>query len=583
LTEEDRVPERRLSALLRTLNSDAILSAAVFLISFLHLIQFCGSLDVRGIADEGYSLDVVQRMFYGELIYKDFFVAQTPLSVIILRYLVFPVFGTTLLAARASIAFIGGAMAALTYKMARSLGMHWLLALYPPFLFVFFGFHNWNNVSHHWFSMLFVLLGIYLLQSNILKPSRAYKLFLSGICGGLAFLSLQSDGFLFLASIAVFLPLRKMTFWETVRDVFLFGLGIAFSLSVFLIFLFLNARTFPGYTSYLSLLKTIFYNCMILPFGEYNRFNALPQYYYFGNQIIADLFHSMVSPASFKEFLFSLFGLPVAASFGYAPFPALIFSAIYLYPRRNNLNKKTQGLLLLSVICLVFILGAILTRPDPLRLIFISPVTFALFFLFLEKGLLISSPPPLARGGIKGGIFSVKLICSLLFFIFGVATIVWGASWAYSLSKYHRIEVKVPRGTIVFSDPIKAAELSSLNRFINSKTKEGDYLYIHGWSPQYYFLLNRRNPTSYDLLIPVLYSHSQIEDAVSQIEAKKPRYVLYDGKVESLMQDPAKNTFPTLTPDDLKDNPMVPYIHSHYKPVMSFLSLGLAILERRSP
>lgn len=568
------MPERRISALLRKWNSDAILCVAVFFISFLHLIQFCGSLDVRGIADEGFSLDIVQRMHYGELIYKDFFVAQTPLSFIILRYLVFPVFGMTLVAARASIAVIGAAMAVLTYQMSRSLGMHRLLALYPPFLFVFFGFHNWNNVSHHWFSMLFVLLGIYLLQSNIMKPSMINKLFLSGICGGLAFLSLQSDGLLFLASAAVFLILRKTTFRETVRDVSLFGLGTAFSLSAFLILIFLNARTFPSYTSYTSFLKTIFYDCMILPFAEYNRFNALPQYYYFGNQIIADMFHLMFSPASLKEFLFSLFGLPVAASFGYAPFLALILSAISLYPRRNNFNKKDQDLLLFSVICLFFILGAILTRPDPLRLFFISPVTFALFFLFLEKGLYLHKTLLLsiARG-----------VSIFLFFVFGVATVVWGASWAYSHSKYPRIEVKVPRGTVVFSDPIKAAELSSLIRFIDSKTKEGDYLYIHGWSPHYYFLLNRRNPTSYDLLIPVLYSHSQIEEAVSQMEAKKPRYVLYDGKVESIMQDPSRNTFPTLTPEDLRDNPMVPYIHSHYKPVKSFLSVGLAILERRSP
>jgi len=568
------VPERKLPGFLRTLNSDVILYAAVFLISFLHLIQFWGSLDVRGIADEGFSLDIVQRMYYGELIYKDYFVTQTPLSFIILRYFVFPVFGMTLFAARASIAVIGGAMAVLTYQMSRSLGMHRLLALYPPFLFVFFGFHNWNNVSHHWFSMLFVLIGIYLLQGNITKLSWAYKIFLSGICGGLAFLSLQSDGLLFLASIAVFLPLRKMKIRETFRDIFLFGLGTALAALAFLILFFLHARTFPSYTSYPSLLKTIFYDCMILPFGEYNRFNALPQYYYFGNKIIADLFHIIVSPPSFKEFLFSLFGLPVAASFGYAPFPALIFSAIYLYPRRNNLNEKDQDLLLLSVTCLVFILGAVFTRPDPLRMFFISPITFALFFLFLEKGLYLRRTLLLsiARG------FSI-----FLFFIFGVATVVWGASWAYSLSMYPSIKVKLPRGTIVFYDPIKAAEFTSLIRFIDSNTKEGDYLYIHGWSPQYYFLLNRRNPTSYDLLIPVLYSHSQIEDAVSQMETKKPRYVLYDGKVESLMQDPARNTFPTLTPEDMRDNPMVPYIHSHYKPVKSFLSVGLAILERRSP
>jgi hypothetical protein len=87
---------------------------------------------------------------------------------------------------------------------------------------------------------------------------------------------------------------------------------------------------------------------------------------------------------------------------------------------------------------------------------------------------------------------------------------------------YPSTVVKAPRGKIVFYDPIKAAEFSSLIRFVDSNTKEGDYLYIHGWSPQYYFLLNRRNPTSYNLLIPVLYTHSQIEDAVSQVEAKNP-------------------------------------------------------------
>jgi hypothetical protein len=43
------------------------------------------------------------------------------------------------------------------------------------------------------------------------------------------------------------------------------------------------------------------------------------------------------------------------------------------------------------------------------------------------------------------------------------------------------------------------------------------------------------------------------------------------------MHDPARNTFPTLTPEDLRDNPMVPYIHSHYKPLKRLLSIGLAI------
>lgn len=550
--------------------TDHILTVAVFLVSVYHLVQFLGSFDARGIADEGYFLNVLQRTHYAEMIYRDFFVSQTPLAGMIVWHLVFPVFGMTLDAARIATVVMGGLTASLTYLMGRTLSMTPASALFPPLLFVFFGFHNWNNVSPHWFSMPFILLGLLSLRTYVMMPSSGRYVFLSGLLGGLGLLSLQTDGLLFLACVPIFLVGRVMVLRRSViqgfREIALFSLGTLTSLAAFILYTFLYSRTFPGPTSYLFFLKSMAYDCLIWPLGAYSRFNALPQYYYFGNRIIGDFFHRMISPGSFKEFLVAFFAIPTAASFGYAPFPALGLSAASLY-RRKTWRKTDLVLLLYSLACLVFLLGAVMTRPDPLRLIFMSPITFVLFFAFLEKGISL-------KGVIKGG------MC-FLFFVFGTGIIVWGVSWAYTTLHDTHYTIRTPRGTLVFSRRDRAADFTSLLRFVTAHTTEGEYLYIHGWSPQYYFLLNRRNPTSYDLLIPVLFTQSQIKDAVAQMEARKPQYVLYDGKVENLMKNPSRDVFPMLTPEDLKDNPMVTYIHSRYTKVAAqFPSLNLAMLER---
>ncbi len=574
-------PSERSRTLRQLLREDWVLASLVFLVSASHLIQFRGSLDTLGISDEASILNSIQRIHYGELIYQDFFIFFPPLSFIILFFFVLPIFGMTFTVVRIFTAIQGGCIAFLTYIIARSLITRPLLALFPPLLFIFFGFHYWNNASHHWFGLPFLLSGLYCLQKYIQHPSRAYLVFLSGILGGLCLLSNQIDGVIFLVSGALFLFFRReMDTPHRFKDVFIFGTGMGACLAVFFIYAFFQGRMFQGYTSYISLIKAFGYDTLIWTVVAHRKWNALPQYFYFGNQIIADLFHSLFSPSSLMGFLLPFFGIFLLLLFGYAPFPALFFSAWTLISRRKKFREREQTMLLYFLTCLIFLLATIMTRPDPIRLIFFSPITFVLFFTFLEKGLTIPLNSLLMIGRITQG---VKAICIFLLFVFGIATVGWGFSWAYSLSKDPRYEVKLPRGTVSFLDRRQAADFSSLVRFVNTHTKEGEYLYIHGYSPQYYFLLNRRNPISYDYLIPVYSTPTQIAEGMSQIKTRNPKYVLYDGKVEALMKDPSKNIFPALTVEDLKDNPMVEYIHSHYRPIMKLSSLGLSILERGSP
>jgi hypothetical protein len=101
-------------------------------------------------ADEGIVLQGAQRILQGQVLYRDFFSFFTPGSYYSMT-LLFRIFGSSILVARAALIVYGGLFSVLTYLLARRVSARWsaLLACYAvtltclPFRFV--ALHNWDS------------------------------------------------------------------------------------------------------------------------------------------------------------------------------------------------------------------------------------------------------------------------------------------------------------------------------------------------------------------------------------------------------------------------------------------------------
>lgn len=121
-----------------------------------------------------------------------------------------------------------------------------------------------------------------------------------------------------------------------------------------------------------------------------------------------------------------------------------------------------------------------------------------------------------------------------------------------------------------------AQQKDPVMEFLLSHTRPGDYVFVYPYSPIYYFLADVRNPTPLNVIVDQR-DNPLIQAAISDLEAKKPRYTIAYTK---LLGDGMRSVFPAFHPPAPKDRVIDRYIEAHYHQV-AFRD-GFRILERNS-
>jgi hypothetical protein len=113
-------------------------------------------------------------------------------------------------------------------------------------------------------------------------------------------------------------------------------------------------------------------------------------------------------------------------------------------------------------------------------------------------------------------------------------------------------------------------------KYLQEHTKPGEDIFCFQYCPSYYFLDQNPDPTRFNLLTYGYYTKAQFEEAISEIQQHKVKYVVWQGGA-------ALKKLQRLLPGSNKRPPygflMDDYLHSRYHEVTSFAN-GMQIWER---
>jgi hypothetical protein len=167
---------------------------AVFLVSFAYFVAYPLTL---GHPDENHLLYGAKRVLQGQVIYRDFVEIITPLAFYLFAA-IFRIAGTTLLAARVTIAVIDAAGCALLFALVRRIASGAEAAL-AALVFAALCVPVWPYASAHWMSTTLVLAVATLLLGDRWHRSSRGRPFVAGMLSGIA-ICVQHQRGVFLAA-----------------------------------------------------------------------------------------------------------------------------------------------------------------------------------------------------------------------------------------------------------------------------------------------------------------------------------------------------------------------------------------------
>jgi hypothetical protein len=423
--------------------------------------------------DHLYFVQDAWRMFRGEVLYKDFFEYTFPGTQVV-YFILLNLFGTTFWIINLVIFAQGLAQAVLGLAISKTLfGNRWYVFL-PSSLFLFLGF-RWFGIdgSHRMISPVFIYLAILIL----VRGKSWQRLVLAGICCALSSYFTQQRGILAVGAIALFLLIemfREKTSW---RDWFVSEavLGSSFALSLFVLLLPFIVAAGPT------------------RFFEYTI--AYIAYYVQEPTANYGVFALVVERMAGQPFITSVITL-----FYYALIPLVyIIGFIYLW------RKKFQGEVLL--ICLVGFFMALGTfAPTPVRLFQISLPALIIFVWLL---------------------FQIKLRSDIAVRSAVIALVIFGAALSFRIqTNWDKYYLDSPTGKIVFLSPV------AIERFnwLMQNARPGEYVF-EVYQTAVNFPLQLPNPTRITFLLDNGYTPEyQVLEAVEDLEERKPRFIIWDGK-----------------------------------------------------
>lgn len=497
------------------------LGSAAYLYPFLRVLWRVG--------DEGTLVYGAQRVAEGAVPYRDFFEVMGPGTFYWLA-IWFRIFGASLWVARAEVLVTGVATTLVVFWLARRLRPGG--GLLPAIVLLALTFPLWPATNHHWDSTLLALLSFAAFVSW-LENSRWWQLVAAGALAGVTTLFLQQKGVLLLFALLLTLLILRRKHPGFVFSALGLLAGYAGIVSAAMLGLY-AAGAFPQFV----------YANIIWPSTHYHKVNVMP--YGYGlrawfwlawTNLLVPLFHPAgVAYALAGAFLFPF--LVVAA------LPALL-AALALSGRQVACNRTTLPF---------WIVGAALWvseihRPDITHLIYGSPLLLILCICVWQQ-----QTGALWRFGVRALAF-----CVLLF-----------AAYSALVTQAARTKMVTRRGPVYgFAD-------DAALEFLDHHTRPGEAVFVYPYYPMYYFLSGTTNPTKYSILMYHINTDAQFREAISALERKKVRYVLWD----TLVDGPnLKQWFPSYqhpSPDKLL---MEPYLAEHYEQIGS--KNGFRLMQRK--
>jgi len=462
--------------------SPARRASAVFLCAFAYLAWLAASRYVFFMNDEGIYLDGALRVLHGQMPYRDFFAISGPGTFALLAAS-FRVFGTTLMAARIpvlwDIAIITACLFWLVCKLGDSKLSNSTAAALTAFVYLPFATLAETAVvaNHRWDSSAWAILGGTLLLAaveNRAEQNPATRSFLlSFAAGSAAGLAAWFTPPVALAAVALGACLILYRTTRRLFPAYASGVAVMFSAGAFWI---VSTGTLP------AMLNSFRWTAANYSSANRTGYAAVPGGY-------ANLLNSSsLSQAAATILVVAFFILPAALPF---------FSAVWLWKRPS----VSVVILLTLGVALVF---STYPRWDVNHLTWVSAPFYALTAVWIA------------------GWSSRKLVR----FRKAVALIaLLAGSSCFAVTIHSRLG-ETTRVTNLGTIHGRPSDLDLLET-IQARVTPSDTLFVFPYRPLLYFVTGAHNPTQYSFLQPGMFPDQDEAQALRQLNAHPPRWVLY--------------------------------------------------------
>jgi hypothetical protein len=450
-----------------------------------------------------------ERLFRGETLYRDFLQLTFPGTDVVYASM-FRLFGLRTWIPDALLVIVGATLTWLIYLISRHV-LSAKASLLPPLIFMTVVFHDLYDASHHWFSTLWCAAAL----AVVIGRRTARRLVFSGFFCGLATAFTQSHGVSFAAGLAVFLAIEEWqdhqsNYWRNLvakcGALFAgFCLGVLPITSPFVIKAGLNNFV------YCTLVFVARY------FGK-SQGGSDWRGYMTGLPARLDWLH----PWHLAGFLLVHLLLPLA-----------YIIALLRYVRGwGASNVETLRRVLMLTITGTFLFLSVASAPEWQRLYYVCFPALILFALFASSYRAIVN----------------ALLAATLFLAVGLPA-------AAQLHSHGRVFLNLPGGRTAFVDDAHADRY----RWVMAQTHAQDYFW-GGMYPDFYFLLDLRNPTTFPYLTADGFTRPEaVTAAIRGLEDRHVSIILWQSGLD----------LPAVRSEDSL-GPLRSYVRSHYCVAKSF-------------
>jgi hypothetical protein len=454
-------------------------------------------------------LDDARRMLDGEVLYRDFVQITLP-ATDLLYFTAFKIFGPRIWIPNVMLVVVGVGLASLSYRVATSVGLG-RAALLPPLLFLTLVYRDRLDATHHWYSTLAIMAAL----AVAIDRRSCRRIAISGALCGFAACFTQSAGLLALVALAVFL------YWE-------------------------HARTSTKRSSLINMeaLLVASFLMPILIVSSYFAWQAgLPRFFYctvvfnlryYGSFAGASTWHGYMTglpPFLHWRRIWGLLGFLLVHAL--LPLVYILFLVRYQRRARQPSGQDWNRLMLVNLVGLASLLS-VAAAPTWARLYYVCLPALILFVWLLKfSG---RTGQSLAKG-----------FCVFTVILLGALPIAKQLHW--------RAYLDLPSGRTAFLD----RDAYDRYRWAASETRPSDY-FFGGFFPEFYFLLDLRNPGPVPFVTPYEYTRpAEVQGVLDGLEKHRVKIVLWTSALD--------------LPEDPSGDPLVPlraYIRNHYRVAENF-------------
>lgn len=461
--------------------------------------------------DEGIILESAQRMISGSRIYVDFFGYMSPGSYW-LQAFVFRLLGISFLAGRLIVILDFAAQCSLVYWLAARLAS-WRTA--GVVTLTFLGFQiadpSFLTSSHRWDSATFALAGLCLAVSAREREAGWARWAASGAALAAATWCTPSMGIVagVVAAWLAWSPVRRRNLAPWIGGVAAVGMAG--------VLLLLSTGSLRPFFVQMAWLRQNYSGVNILPYGS----------------IIGGYRALLEGSAGPLETAVRLALVACVALPAILPPLAILLGATAMFRGDSRRHRDALMLLVPSVAAMGL---TSFPRADVMHLAFVAALPYALAGCALASLLPARFASWLALGSMTmAAIFASN----------------YARGWQDSA------HVDSPVGSLRVSKA-QSADAEHLLR----QVLPGETLFVYPYMPMQYFLTQAKNPTRYSYLMPGMMTRSQAAQALNELEARPPEWLLFT----QLSPQDFLRVFPNGAGLDWRFTDLETWMHSHYRP-----------------